>query len=116
MSLARRIWFSHQRLVILRLKDPVARLYAFVYNLIRNAEISSQKALQDENLVFNISIEELKKMCGLSRIHPEKIEPFIHDNNLILAGDAITVKRRKYIEDKISYLKNKVGQISAELV
>ncbi len=41
-SLARRIWFSHQRLIILRIPDPVTRLYAFIFNLTRDQDIKNK--------------------------------------------------------------------------
>ena len=116
ISLARRIWFSHQRLVILRINDPAARLYAFVYNLIRNAEISSTMHNKAPKMEFNMGLEGLKKMCGLLKVSNEKIASFTKDSNLVITDVSIRVNNRKYLEDRVAYLKTKAGQISADLV
>ena len=116
ISLARRIWFSHQRLVILRLKDPIERLYAFVYNLIRNFDIIHPQEANKLNYTFNLSMMEMKKMCGLSNMPDAKLEAFTKDTNLVFAEHSVDIKNRKMLEDHINYHKTKIGQISAELV
>ena len=115
-SLARRIWFSHQRLVILRIADPVTRLYAFVYNLIRDHEIKNKSWKKPEQeYCFQLSLAELKKMCGLSKLNDSKIDVFLNDRNLKIASDTIIVHNRKRIEEKVAYYKTRLGQISSNL-
>lgn len=115
-SLARRIWFSHQRLVILRLKDPIARLYAFLYNLIRDDEIKGQRPKNSNDpYVFHLNLDDLKKMCGIGRIDDEKIKPLLDDRNIEFEDHQVTVHNRKRVEDRVAFFRTRVGQISSSL-
>jgi CRP-like cAMP-binding protein len=113
-SLARRVWFSHQRLVILRIANPITRLYAFIYNLIRDLEIKNKT--QDDNrntYEFSISLTELKKMCGLVKLSDDKIQEFLKDQNLKVEPNRIRILNRKRIEEKVAFYKTRSGQLSA---
>jgi len=116
VSLARRIWFSHQRLVILRLKDPTERIYAFLYNLIRNHDITNHSEEEKTSFSFNINLMEIKKMCGLAKLPDNKLEKFFKDSNLVIGEHSLEIKNRKLLEDHVSGHKTKIGQISADLV
>ncbi|PJZ44953.1 Crp/Fnr family transcriptional regulator [Leptospira brenneri] len=115
-SIARRIWFSHQRLVILRLKTPVIRLYAYLYNSIRDQDIRLGRNL-DESLAnahtIYIQMEELCNMCGIIKVKSESIHEFLSDTNLVIEPNRITIKSRKRLEEKLGQYKSKEGQIVA---
>ncbi|MBM9590923.1 cyclic nucleotide-binding domain-containing protein [Leptospira sp. 201903075] len=115
-SIARRIWFSHQRLVILRLKTPVIRLYAYLYNSIRDQDIRLGRNL-DESLAnahtIYIQIEELCNMCGIIKVKQDTIQEFLSDTNLVIEPNRITIKSRKRLEEKLGHYKSKEGQIVA---
>ncbi|TGK87736.1 Crp/Fnr family transcriptional regulator [Leptospira noumeaensis] len=115
-SIARRIWFSHQRLVILRLKTPVIRLYAYLYNSIRDQDIRLGRNL-DESLAnahtIYIQLEELCNMCGIIKVKSESIQEFLGDTNLVIEPNRITIKSRKRLEEKLGHYKSKEGQIVA---
>ncbi|MCW7482360.1 Crp/Fnr family transcriptional regulator [Leptospira kanakyensis] len=115
-SIARRIWFSHQRLVILRLKTPVIRLYAYLYNSIRDQDIRLGRNL-DESLAnahtIYIQLEELCNMCGIIKVKSESIQEFLSDTNLVIEPNRITIKSRKRLEEKLGHYKSKEGQIVA---
>ncbi len=115
-SIARRIWFSHQRLVILRLKTPVIRLYAYLYNSIRDQDIRLGRNL-DESLAnphtIYIQMEELCNMCGIIKVKQETIQEFLSDTNLVIEPNRITIKSRKRLEEKLGHYKSKEGRIVA---
>nr|WP_232369137.1 Crp/Fnr family transcriptional regulator [Leptospira abararensis] len=115
-SIARRIWFSHQRLVILRLKTPVIRLYAYLYNSIRDQDIRLGRNL-DESLAnahtIYIQMEELCNMCGIIKVKQDTIHEFMTDTNLVIEPTRITIKSRKRLEEKLGHYKSKEGQIVA---
>nr|WP_269155461.1 Crp/Fnr family transcriptional regulator [Leptospira mtsangambouensis] len=115
-SIARRIWFSHQRLVILRLKTPVIRLYAYLYNSIRDQDIRLGRTL-DESLAnahtIYIQMEELCNMCGIIKVKQDTIQEFLSDTNLVIEPSRITIKSRKRLEEKLGHYKSKEGQIVA---
>ena len=102
-SLARRIWFSHQRLMILRIADPLARIYAFLSSMIRDKEIRDKIHDAQVSFEFNIDLDELKKMCGLGKVNHDRIEIFLKDSNIEIGKHVILVKNRKYVDDKIAY-------------
>jgi CRP/FNR family cyclic AMP-dependent transcriptional regulator len=115
-SIARRIWFSHQRLVILRIKEPIARLYAYLYNSIRDKDIRLGRGVtesQAESYSFPMSIEELSSMCGIIKLKTESMREFLSDSNIQIQKGRITVKSRKRLEDKLGSYKTRGGQISA---
>ncbi len=118
-SIARRIWFSHQRLIILRMQLPEKRLYAFLYNSIRDQDIRKGTNLQASYASvysFPIAFEELCSMCGIIKVKKETIQDFLSDSNIIISKDRITVKSRKRIEEKLGHYKTKQGQIIAKLI
>ncbi len=117
-SIARRIWFSHQRLIILRMQSPVKRLYAFLYNAIRDKDIRKGTNLTQSYAMeyrFPIAFEEVCNMCGILKVKKETIQEFLSDSNVVISRDLITVKSRKRIEEKLGQYKTKQGQILAKL-
>lgn len=117
-SLARRIWFSHQRLLILRIPDPVARTYAFLYTLIRNDLIRKGKDFDHTNsqaFEFKMDLADMQKMCGILKVSPEKLRPLMEDTNLDLREDSITVRNSKRLMDKVPF-RTETGQIAPNLI
>lgn len=114
-NMARRIWFSHQRLIIFKINDPLVRMYAFLYNLVRNQNMRMKdKGGQDRSYKFDITLEELKIMCGIMRLKETTQASFMTNNNFIIDEGSITIKSRKKLEDQIAYYRAKSGQIIAE--
>lgn len=99
-SLARRIWFSHQRLAILRLPDPVARLYFFLLFLCRNNSAASASDDTHE-CMFHFTLDDFKKMCGLLRIRRESIAAFLEDDNVSIQKAGIGVKSIAILESRV---------------
>lgn len=113
-NLARRIWFSHQRLVILKLKDPVSRIYAFLYNMIRDYDIRKRLSTDmTRSYEFLLKFEDVKKMCGVAKLSDEKFEFVFKDSNLEINADNIVIGSRKRIEEHVSYYRTNAGQISS---
>jgi len=114
-NMARRIWFSHQRLIIFKIRDPLVRVYAYLYNLVRNQNLRTKnRSAEDQSYRFEITMSELKTLCGILRLS-ESTERALHENhNLIFDDTSITVKSRKRLEDQIAYYRAKSGQIIAE--
>lgn len=118
-SLARRIWFSHQRLVILKLPKPVPRLYALLFNILRDQEIKKKMrphTAPQEDIPVPVRFDELKMMCGILRIKDDSIKSFLTDPNIVLGKDYIAVKSRKKLEEKIATIKTRVGELGVDLV
>ena len=114
-NMARRIWFSHQRLVIFKIGDPLVRMYAHLYNLVRNQNLRTKdNSAQDKSYKFNITLQELKILCGIMRLKDSTEESFRANDNLIVGDDSITIKSRKRLADQIAYYRAKSGQIIAE--
>jgi CRP/FNR family transcriptional regulator, cyclic AMP receptor protein len=114
-NMARRIWFSHQRLIIFKITDPLVRMYAFLYNLVRNQNMRMKdKSGQDRSYKFDITLSELKTMCGIMRLKDSTESALSGNTNFIIAPDSITVKSRKKLEDQVAYYRAKSGQIIAE--
>ena len=113
-GLARRIWFSHQRLEILRISEPLDRLYTLIYSIMRNYEVKNREDFSDhERIEINISLEELKKMSGLSRVKPERIDGIMKDSNLDVKNKSIIISNRKRLLDRVSGHRTLNGQITA---
>ncbi|MCB1147224.1 MAG: cyclic nucleotide-binding domain-containing protein [Leptospiraceae bacterium] len=118
-SLARRIWFSHQRLIILKIENPVTRLYALLYNMIRDKSIKKRTPNADtyhSEQIITTTLDNLKTMCGLLKIKDESIKTFLVDNNIEIQKNQIIVRSRKRLEEKLIYFKTKSGQIASDLV
>jgi CRP/FNR family transcriptional regulator, cyclic AMP receptor protein len=114
-NMARRIWFSHQRLIIFKITDPLVRMYAFLYNLVRNQNMRmKEKSAQDHAYKFDITLSELKIMCGIMRLKDTTESAFVTNTNFIIDESSITIKSRKKLEDQIAYYRAKSGQIIAE--
>lgn len=117
-SLARRIWFSHQRLVVLRIPDPITRIYAFLHNLMRDEMIRQGRNAEQvmrESFTFEINLAHLLKMSGILKLSDDSLRKLKEDSNLIFGPDKITVHDRKRLEEKVPY-RTKTGQISANMV
>ncbi|MFO1470397.1 MAG: cyclic nucleotide-binding domain-containing protein [Turneriella sp.] len=114
-NMARRIWFSHQRLIIFKITDPLVRMYAYLYNLVRNQNLRTKdKTGLDRAYKFDITLEELKILCGIMRLKDTTEASLRTNTNFIIADDSITIKSRKKLEDQIAYYRAKSGQIIAE--
>jgi CRP/FNR family cyclic AMP-dependent transcriptional regulator len=114
-NMARRIWFSHQRLIIFKIGDPVVRMYAYLYNLVRNQNLRTRdNSALDKSYKFGITLHELKILCGIVRLKDTTESAFRANDNLIVADDSITIKSRKRLADQIAYYRAKSGQIIAE--
>lgn len=114
-NMARRIWFSHQRLIIFKITDPLVRIYAYLYNLVRNQNLRTKdKTGLDRAYKFDITLEELKILCGIMRLKDTTEASLRTNTNFIIAEDSITIKSRKKLEDQIAYYRAKSGQIIAE--
>ncbi len=114
-SIARRIWFSHQRLVILKIKIPVIRLYAYLYNSIRNQDIRLRKRNDfnpDAEHIFTMTFEELCSLCAIYKIKRESVQDFFRDSNIVIGKGTITVKNRKRLEDRLGTYRTREGQIA----
>ena len=118
-SLARRIWFSHQRLIILRIKEPITRLYALLYNMLRDQDIKRRNKIDEsyrQEHIVKTGLSDLKTMCGILRIRDDAIKSFLADPNLEIRDNQITVRSRQRLEEKLVFYKTRSGQIAAELV
>ncbi len=117
-SIARRIWFSHQRLIILRMQSPVIRIYAFLFKMIRDQEIRKGLSVQknmEATYVIPMAFSEICNMCGIIKIKNESIHEVLTDSNIVIEKDNNTVKNRKRIEEKLGQYKTKSGQLLAKL-
>ena len=99
-SLARRIWFSHQRLSILRLADPTARLFFFLLFLCHSSASAARKDSEHEFL-FDFALADLEKMCGLLRIRPETISAFLEDPNITIGKGTVGVRTLSGLEARV---------------
>lgn len=114
-NMARRIWFSHQRLIIFKITDPLVRMYAYLYNLVRNQNLRMKdKTAQDRAYKFGITLGELKTLCGIMRLKDSTEAALRINTNFIIDDASITVKSRKKLEDQIAYYRAKSGQIISE--
>ena len=114
-NMARRIWFSHQRLIIFKITDPLVRMYAYLYNLVRNQNLRTKdRTGQDRAYKFDITLSELKILCGIMRLKDTTEASLRTNTNFIIADDSITIKSRKKLEDQIAYYRAKSGQIISE--
>lgn len=118
-SLARRIWFSHQRLIILKIQNPVTRLYALLYNMIRDRAIKkniSEAETYAMQQTLSTNFDDLKVMCGILKIKDESIRAFREDHNIVIEDQEICVLSRKRLEEKLVFFKTRAGHIAADLV
>ena len=104
-SLARRIWMAHRRLSILRMEDPILRLYSFLSHSITDQLIKAGKNPRMHltgEFEVPASLEELITMCGILNLRDATIAPFLKDTNLVLGSDGIRVLERRRLEEHIS--------------
>ncbi len=114
-NMARRIWFAHQRLTIFRIDDPQMRMYAYLYNLMRNQNLRTKdKDAGDRSYRFEINYSQLKSLCGVLQLKGSSESEFLSNDNLLFEYNAITVRSRKKLADQISFYRAKTGQIIAE--
>jgi CRP-like cAMP-binding protein len=104
-SLARRIWLAHQRLSILKVKQPSARLYFYLFSLILHRKLSRSGSIN-----FNFGLEELCRMCGLLRIKRESISEFMNDHNIEIGKNSITIIEAATLEKKALSYKFRSGR------
>ncbi len=101
------------------MQSPVKRLYAFLYNSIRDQDIRVGRSLsQSYNLsyTFPMAFDELCSMCGIIKIKKESIQDFLSDTNILIEKSKITVKSRKRIEEKLGGHKTKQGHMISNVV
>lgn len=114
-SMARRIWFAHQRLIVFKIGDPLMRMYAYLYNLSRNQNLrAKEKDPADRSYRFEITLPQLQSLCGILHLKDASVAELRANENLIIEDNAITVKSRKRLADHISFFRAKTGQIVAE--
>lgn len=114
-SLARRIWFAHQRLIIFKIADPLMRMYAYLYNLTRNQNLRAKETNPaDRSYRFEITTGQLMSLCGILQLKEASMAEFRSNENLHIEDNAISVKSRKRLADQISFYRAKTGQIVAE--
>lgn len=114
-SMARRIWFAHQRLIIFRIADPLMRIYAYLYNLTRNQNLRArEKDPADRAYRFDITLPQLKSLCGVLQLKEVSEAEFRANENLVIEENSITIKSRKRLADHVSFYRAKTGQIVAE--
>ena len=114
-NMARRIWFAHQRLTIFRIDDPQMRMYAYLYNLMRNQNLrTKEKDDGDRPYRFDITYQQLKSLCGVLQLKGESEAEFLSNENLIIEEGAIQIRSRKKLADQISFYRARTGQVIAE--
>ena len=100
-TLATRIWFAYQRFELLKVADPIFRLYAFLTIRYRiDTRNFSTMINTNEGHTFLFSREDLLKMCGLLKVREETIKPFLEDKNIDASGDTLIVKNMKRLLEK----------------
>lgn len=109
-SLARRIWFSHQRLAILKVKSPVARLYFFLLSQTKQMRRTGNVAVK-----FFYSITDLTRMCGLLKVKKETISDILNDDNVAFQKNAILVHDAEELEKKALTYKYRSGKDAERL-
>ncbi len=114
-NMARRIWFAHQRLTIFRIDDPQMRMYAYLYNLMRNQNLrTKEKDAGDRSYRFEITYAQLKSLCGVLQLKGQSESEFLSNENLRIEEGAITIRSRKKLADQISFYRARTGQVIAE--
>lgn len=109
-SIARRIWFSHQRLLILKMKTSIRRLYSYLALAIRDKEI---RLHWEESYSYNNSIRlplsflDLCSLTGIIKIKKEIAAEFRNDSNLSIEENNIVVKSRRMLEEKAAIWKGR---------
>ncbi len=109
-SLARRIWFSHQRIAILKVKVPVARLYFFLLSQTRQMRRTGNVAVK-----FSFSLADLSRMCGLLRVKQESIADILADENIVFQKNCIIVQDAEALEKKALGYKLRSGKDAERL-
>jgi hypothetical protein len=114
-NMARRIWFAYQPLAIFRIDAPQMRMYAYLYNLMRNQNLRTQdKEAEDHSYRFEINYAQLESLSGILQLKGSSEGEFLANENLLFEDDAITVPSRKTLADQISVYRARTGQIIAE--
>lgn len=104
-SLARRIWFAHQRLSILKVPDALYRVYFLLESMIMDDMIKKGKRPIDhltDQFYFTMTFDELMIMCGILNIKSETEKHLRADSNLVFENNRISVLNRKRLEDKVT--------------
>ncbi len=107
-SFARRIWYAHQRISLLEMSDPNAKLYAYLQILI--SDINSKNKIWDnppKEYIFAFTIYDLKKMTGLAEIKDDLIHDFLSDENIDISNHTISIMDRRKVDDKVALYKNR---------
>jgi CRP/FNR family transcriptional regulator, cyclic AMP receptor protein len=107
-SFARRIWYAHQRISLLDMDDPNAKLYAYLQILI--SDINSKNKIWEnppKEYIFAFTIYDLKKMTGLADIKDDLIRDFLSDENIDISNHTISILDRRKVDDKAALYKNR---------
>jgi len=114
-SLARRIWLGHQRLSILKLPEPVARLYVLLEILLQERKIRTGEDEKKE-IKFNFNLGDLQKMCGLIKIKRSTVQIFIDDKNIEVSDHEILIHKKDLLDDKVIGFRNKMRRQKLEII
>ena len=109
-SMARRIWFSHQRLTILKVKSPVARMYFFLLSQTKQMRRTGNVAVK-----FHYTVTDLTRMCGILRVKKETIIDILSDDNVQFQKNAIVVQDAEALEQKALTYKFRSGKFAERL-
>jgi CRP-like cAMP-binding protein len=105
-NLARRIWYSHQRVLLLKLKNPIARIYAYLQIAVSDYIVKSSDSYKSE-FVFPFGVSDLKKMTGMPLIEDDEIEDFLTDRNIDISHHTIRVIDRNELDAKVSFYRSR---------
>ncbi len=98
---SRRIWYAHQRALLVEMSDPNAKLYCYLQILISDINVKN-RGRSDEQMeyIFNFTLNELLKMVGCQDMKGDFISEFLTDENIDISNHSIRIFDRRKIDDK----------------
>lgn len=106
-SFARRIWYSHHRVMLLEIEEPIVRLYAILQLLISDATARGRQS-ESERFIFNLTMDDLKQMTGISDTDEKEYQDFLFDENIRLAKHTIVVESRTRLEEQMAHYRSRI--------
>lgn len=106
-SMARRIWYMHQRLSIMSMEDASARVYNHLHMLLSDIRMRTGHTGTIDDHEFNFSVDDLRKMVGAGDSEESELITFFTDPNIIKGEGTITVHKEALLQDKIYYFRKK---------